>query len=133
MSKKSNKSKRGNRRLRLYKRSIIVVDKVEYVPCFYCDSKILPRKITFEHIVPKCKGGNWRDENTIPACRSCNTNRSKKYYAKWFDELRELGISENRIQIYSLFANNKVPREHRGFEIENDNGNNPLTSEQPSI
>jgi len=46
--------------------------------CCFCNQKFPKNLLTVDHIVPKCKGGltNWN--NTITACKSCNSIKADK-------------------------------------------------------
>ena len=47
--------------------------------CQYCGDK---RDLTFDHLLPKSKGGltNW--ENVVTACSTCNVKKGGKLYTK---------------------------------------------------
>ena len=54
--------------------------------CQYCYAK---NNLTFDHILPKSKGGNTTWENVITACSDCNTSKGNK-------TLKELKLSIDR-------------------------------------
>lgn len=56
--------------------------------CFYCGRAINLIGATFDHIVPKCKGGTLRLSNTCIACRSCNQAKGAMPQA---DYLKSIG------------------------------------------
>ena len=45
--------------------------------CVWCSIPLAPgdRRLTFEHVVPRLKGGPAWAENEVPACRACNRAR----------------------------------------------------------
>ena len=45
--------------------------------CVWCSVALAPgdRLLTFEHVVPRLKGGPAWAENEVPACRACNRAR----------------------------------------------------------
>lgn len=45
--------------------------------CYFCGSKILPKDLTMEHVIPLIRGGKSSKGNVVPACKKCNS--SKKY------------------------------------------------------
>ncbi len=51
--------------------------------CQYCGAT---RKLTIDHVIPRCKGGDDSWENLVVACSSCNTKKGDKL-------LSQLGIS----------------------------------------
>lgn len=50
--------------------------------CHYCGCG---HSITFDHIVPKSKGGSNSESNLVCACRPCNSSKGTKDY----DEFKE--------------------------------------------
>lgn len=53
--------------------------------CCYCGvrattygSNIIPTFATFEHVLPRCMGGNEHPDNLVMACTSCNSSRGAK-------------------------------------------------------
>jgi 5-methylcytosine-specific restriction endonuclease McrA len=43
--------------------------------CQYCGKKLLRREATFDHVVPRCRGGRTTWENTVIACLVCNQRK----------------------------------------------------------
>ena len=45
--------------------------------CVWCSTPLAPgdRRLTFEHVIPRLKGGPAWAENEVPACRPCNRAR----------------------------------------------------------
>lgn len=46
--------------------------------CQYCKRKLPLRKLTYDHVVPRSKGGKTRWENIVSACYPCNERKSNK-------------------------------------------------------
>lgn len=48
--------------------------------CQYCQVQFLDnnKKLTFDHVVPKAKGGKTEWTNILTACHACNTKKSDK-------------------------------------------------------
>ena len=44
--------------------------------CQYCDYK--GKDLTFDHVVPKSRGGKTRWDNVVAACQSCNLRKAAK-------------------------------------------------------
>ncbi|MDV7339453.1 HNH endonuclease [Terasakiella sp. A23] len=43
--------------------------------CQYCGIQLPAQDLTFDHVVPRCRGGRTNWENIVTACRSCNTQK----------------------------------------------------------
>lgn len=57
--------------------------------CCYCGRRIIwPLKHTWEHIIPKSKGGSDHSKNKRTCCNQCNTYRGNKSLDYWKAELQ---------------------------------------------
>ena len=62
---------------------------------------------TFEHLVPKCKGGTYAPENGIIICYDCNQKRGNTDWLQWITENNPpkaawlLGKYQNAINYYA--------------------------------
>jgi hypothetical protein len=59
--------------------------------CVWCSKSLTlgHRDLTFEHVVPKLKGGPAWAENEVPACRSCNRQRGHAAPSSWLYSARQ--------------------------------------------
>ena len=46
--------------------------------CQYCDVKFATHQLTFDHVIPKSRGGRTAWGNIVTACRTCNTRKAHK-------------------------------------------------------
>lgn len=46
--------------------------------CQYCGDKFRTQALTFDHVVPRAKGGGTSWENIVAACQPCNTQKGSK-------------------------------------------------------
>jgi hypothetical protein len=62
--------------------------------CVWCSRPLAlgDRALTFEHVVPRLKGGPAWAENEVPACRSCNRSRGHAAPSLWLQERSESGF-----------------------------------------
>lgn len=56
--------------------------------CQYCDEKFAPADLTFDHVLPRARGGLTCWNNIVAACSPCNT-RKDKFILKPLHEPRE--------------------------------------------
>jgi 5-methylcytosine-specific restriction endonuclease McrA len=66
--------------------------------CVWCSRPLAlgDRALTFEHVVPRLKGGPAWAENEVPACRSCNRARGHLAPSLWLREREERGLRTRR-------------------------------------
>ena len=54
--------------------------------CQYCCNNFKVEELTFDHVIPKSRGGKTTWENVVTACRRCNTQKGSK-------SLKKIGVS----------------------------------------
>jgi hypothetical protein len=75
--------------------------------CVWCSVPLAlgDRLLTFEHVVPRLKGGPAWAENEVPACRSCNRARGHQAPSLWLQEAERRGLrARRRVVERSLLA-----------------------------
>lgn len=50
--------------------------------CQYCTHKFKTHELTFDHVIPRSKGGRTTWENIVASCQSCNTKKGNKMPAE---------------------------------------------------
>lgn len=46
--------------------------------CMYCGKKVSIHSFTFDHVIPRCEGGQACWENIVVSCMKCNTEKGRK-------------------------------------------------------
>lgn len=46
--------------------------------CQYCGNKFKTTQLTFDHVIPRSRGGRTTWDNIVTACRCCNTSKGRK-------------------------------------------------------
>lgn len=69
--------------------------------CVWCRRALWTgdRDLTFEHVVPRLKGGPAWAENEVPACRACNRRRGHRAPSAYLEECEARGLMPNRAAI----------------------------------
>lgn len=44
--------------------------------CSYCTRPLTPEIFSWDHVVPRCRGGTNVSTNRVPACKPCNNRKS---------------------------------------------------------
>ncbi len=53
-------------------------------PCCYCGEKLHGINHSFDHLIPKSKGGNHSTENLKDCCKGCNVEKGNKYLQQFY-------------------------------------------------
>lgn len=61
--------------------------------CYFCGSKIHPKDLTMEHVIPLIRGGKSNKGNVVPACKECNTKKKYLLPIEW-EEYRQSLIKD---------------------------------------
>lgn len=69
--------------------------------CQYCGGRFATQELTYDHVIPRCKGGKTNWQNVVTACVSCNHRKGR------------LLLSE-----LPHFALRKPPRQPNNFELQ---------------
>jgi 5-methylcytosine-specific restriction endonuclease McrA len=63
----------------------------EGVPCIYCRTpttkKPGPEQYNGDHNIPRSRGGNNQPTNRVPACRTCNRQKSDRTPSEWYEQM----------------------------------------------
>jgi 5-methylcytosine-specific restriction protein A len=51
--------------------------------CHYCGRPTPPAELTMDHVVPLSRGGKSTKNNTVPACKTCNTKKKQLLPMEW--------------------------------------------------
>ncbi len=59
--------------VKLKKQTVLLRDRFE---CSYCGDPLTHSEMTFDHMIPRSKGGEHSFNNLLSACRDCNTKKA---------------------------------------------------------
>ncbi len=51
--------------------------------CHYCNSNILPKELTMDHLVPVARGGKSTKGNLVTSCKDCNNKKKQMLPIEW--------------------------------------------------
>jgi len=66
--------------------------------CMYCGAELLRREATYDHVLPKSRGGQTSWENLVLACRSCNHGKANRTPLEAGMRLRSTPIRPKSLQ-----------------------------------
>lgn len=86
--------------------------------CQYCGNSLPTHDLTFDHVVPRCKGGHTTWENVVTACSPCNLRKGSRlpHEAKMFPLIRPLAPTNFLLQEHGrAFPPNYLHESWRDF------------------
>ena len=51
----------------------------DHFTCQYCSTRFPVQSLTFDHVIPRSKGGGTSWENVVTACQKCNLRKGNRY------------------------------------------------------
>ena len=76
--------------------------------CQYCSTAHVADKLTFDHIIPRSKGGKTTWQNIVTACQSCNLAKGSRDLRDTPFRLARTPVQPNSYQLYE--AGRAFPR-----------------------
>jgi 5-methylcytosine-specific restriction endonuclease McrA len=66
--------------------------------CVWCRRPLAAgdRELTFDHVIPRVKGGPAWAENEVAACRACNRRRGHRAPTQFLEDCAERGLDPDR-------------------------------------
>lgn len=65
--------------------------------CQYCGSQVPRHSYTYDHVIPKCKGGKTTWENIVAACSLCNSRKKDMSLAESKMRLRAIPVKPDHL------------------------------------
>jgi 5-methylcytosine-specific restriction endonuclease McrA len=96
--------------------------------CQYCGAKCTPADLTYDHVIPRSKGGLTTWENIVSACYTCNRDKANRTPAEARMRLLALPVRPTWMPAVQIrISTHSVPEAWRDYvywtsEIENPDG-----------
>jgi len=58
--------------------------------CYYCNTSVLPKELTMDHLVPVIRGGKSVKNNIVTACKACNNKKKYLLPIEWEEYITSL-------------------------------------------
>jgi len=84
--------------------------------CAYCGTSLTMFSVEFDHVIPSSKEGPDIWANIIPACHSCNSNKTNKNMKEWFKS-KPFYSKEKLKKIKTVLALTPYPTKQLDFKI----------------
>jgi len=98
------------KRIKFSRQNVLARDKF---CCQYCGAKGPGVELTFDHVVPKSRGGRTEWENIVMACRDCNSKKGNQTPVQAGLRLRTKPYKPSWVPIFNVTLRNlaRVPAE----------------------
>ena len=70
--------------------------------CQYCSKSFKVEELTFDHVIPKSKGGKTTWDNVVTSCRFCNTMKGNKSLKKIGVKLKSNPHTPNNFELKEI-------------------------------
>ena len=70
--------------------------------CQYCSKSFKVEELTFDHVIPKSKGGKTTWDNVVTSCRVCNTLKGNKSLKKIGVKLKSNPYTPNNFELKEI-------------------------------
>ena len=70
--------------------------------CQYCRNSFKVEELTFDHVIPKSRGGQTSWENVVTSCRKCNTLKGNKPLKKTQFDLKSHPYTPNNYELKEI-------------------------------
>ncbi len=72
--------------------------------CQYCRTRVPWREATYDHVLPRSRGGTTGWTNIVIACRPCNQAKGNKTPEQWGRPLRRPPVRPHRLPAFADFS-----------------------------
>ena len=104
----------NKKRIRFSRQNVLARD---HFKCVYCGAKGKDNELTFDHVIPKSKGGKTCWENIVISCVPCNHKKADRTLQEAGMILRTKPFKPTWIPIFNVALRNvsSIPKEWRDY------------------
>ena len=104
---------RPRRVVKFSKQNVFIRDRYK---CQYCGKKFNALELTYDHVMPKSRGGKTEWENIVASCIPCNTKKGNKTPKEARMKLRKIPTRPDWIPIFAVkMASEHMPQHWKDF------------------
>ena len=105
---------RRQRQVRFSRQNVLARDRWR---CVYCGQRRPTEDLTFDHVIPKARGGKTTWDNIVTACTACNLKKGCRTPREAGMTLRRKPVQPKWLPLFSLSNGqiSKIPPEWRNY------------------
>jgi 5-methylcytosine-specific restriction endonuclease McrA len=102
------------KRVKFSRQNVLARDRWK---CCYCGQRFATRELTFDHVMPRSRGGRTSWENIVTACRDCNHEKADRTPDEARMRLRKKPVRPTWLPIFNFALQDvtSVPVEWRDY------------------
>jgi len=105
--------KRPRKRVKFNKMNVLARDGWK---CQYCNQKFPTSELTYDHVIPRARGGKTNWENIVMCCPKCNSKKKDRLPHEAGLKLRKLPTKPDWVPIFSVTLSRKqIPEVWKDF------------------
>lgn len=110
-----NYFKRPYRRVKFNKANVLIRDGWK---CCYCGKGLSNKDFTYDHVIPRSRGGRTDFENVVSCCVECNTKKGDYLPHEVGFNLRKRPVRPDWTMMFSAILSRKnIPSEWKNFRF----------------
>lgn len=84
--------------------------------CQYCGHKFAAKDLTYDHLIPRSRGGRTEFTNIVTCCRACNTAKGNKTCDEWGRWPIHLPVHPKSLPVTGIYVDkDNAPEEWGAF------------------
>lgn len=116
-----NRFRRSKQKVKFSRTNILARDGWK---CQYCKCKLTTDTVTYDHVVPKSRGGKTCWENIVSSCSPCNCKKANKTPQEAKMKLRKQPVMPKWVPVFSISTKGSIPDQWASYlywmsELEN--------------
>lgn len=104
--------KRKKRAVKFSRQNVLARDRWK---CQFCGKKAPIKDLTYDHVIPRAKGGKTCWENIVTACYDCNHKKADKTLGQAGMSLKKKPIRPTWVPIFTIQLSGSVPEQWRDY------------------
>lgn len=104
--------RRHKKRVKFSKQNVFARDRWK---CQYCGSKPSISELTYDHVLPRSRGGRTSWENIVTACRDCNARKADRTPEEAGMKPRKRPERPDWVPVFSINVVQHIPETWKGY------------------
>jgi len=104
--------RRHKKKVKFSRHNILARDRWK---CMYCKCKLGLSDVTYDHVVPKSRGGKTQWENIVSCCSDCNAKKANRTPREAGMRLRKQPEQPNWVPVFTITTRGSIPEQWTSY------------------